>query len=223
MSGISSLWRSPRVMKNVQLVVGTVLMLATISSLTFRPVLASSGTLTVNHSTVSPGTTVVITQTEKHPGTVKSFIVTKPNGQVCIANGGSISKDSPLSRTFPTDFKPIEFGQGTCDSNLAGTYDVQTRVVFQTNSPPHNNNDDDKNEKSSDPDEAIDNNGDNECSGDDNSDDDHQDSSGECIVLHHASFETYFFVLPETPLGAAGIIGASLAALGSFLYLKKAF
>jgi hypothetical protein len=34
-------------------------------------------------------------------------------------------------------------------------------------------------------------------------------------------FETNFFVIPESPIGIAALLGTSLAALGAVLYLKK--
>lgn len=36
-----------------------------------------------------------------------------------------------------------------------------------------------------------------------------------------AFFDVHFFVLPESPLGAAALLGSSLAVLGGFLYLRQ--
>jgi hypothetical protein len=36
-----------------------------------------------------------------------------------------------------------------------------------------------------------------------------------------ATFETNFFVLPESPIGVAALMGASLAVLGGFMFFGK--
>jgi hypothetical protein len=37
----------------------------------------------------------------------------------------------------------------------------------------------------------------------------------------HATFETNFFVLPESPIGVAALMGSSLAVLGAFVGLRR--
>lgn len=216
-------------MKSVYTLIGVALVFAAITSISLKPALAASS-LTVDHPTINQGGTVLITQSETHAGIVKSFKVTLPDGGgVCTAPGGAVSNGHPLSRTFPTDFSPQ--GGATCNTSLAGTYLAET-VVANGGS----NGDKEDHQLINDQEDGKDNSGSNQGQdnkghddkGNDNGANDQgngKDGNNEGGNIHvcKVEFDTTFMVLPETSLGAVGIIGSSLAALGGFLYLRKAF
>jgi hypothetical protein len=56
---------------------------------------------------------------------------------------------------------------------------------------------------------------------DDDDDDDDKDDDDDCVIKNRVEFDTSFFVLPESPIGALALLGSSLGAFGGFYFLKK--
>ena len=186
-------------MHNIQLLIGTALVLAALTSIAARPAMAFTGNLAVANSSINQGSTDLITLTLDQMGLVGKLRVMEPDGDICVANGGVVNQNHPLSRTYPTNFHiKVANGDGKCDTNKVGEYDVLTVVLTKATNQTD---------------------ADSVC---DNSNKVHNNNHFDCQVLK-AKFDTTFFVLPESPLGTVGLIGSSLAALGVFLYKKKPF
>jgi hypothetical protein len=141
-------------MQNKYILAGTLILIGAIASMVFKPATAAAaGSLTVGEETIPLGGSIEIIQELDQKGEVKKFLVIEPDGDECEADGGSVSPGNPLVRVYPNDFTiDEEVGDGECNTNNTGTYQVETLVKLKDGQQSSNqwsfsnknyNNDDD--------------------------------------------------------------------------------